>query len=95
MNFQNHEIHFIRDVITSIQSEQYAQEVARETHYERDGDLEESRDMTPDELCMKNEDLRLLLEGNLMFDENPGAMIKQLTFHAHGSFDFFETRKVE
>ena len=60
----------------------------------RDGDLEESREMTPEELCNKNEDWRLLLEGNLMFDGNPGAIIKQLTFHAHGSFDFFEARKV-
>lgn len=50
--------------------------------------------MTPEELCIINEDMRLLLEGNLMFDGNPGAMIKQLTFHAHGSFDFIETRKV-
>ena len=46
------------------------------------------------EICMNNDDLRLLLDGNLLFDGNPNAMIKQLTFHAHGSFDFFETRKV-
>ena len=50
--------------------------------------------MTTEELCKENENARLLLDGNLMFDGNPNAMIKGLKFHAHASFDFHETRKV-
>ena len=55
----------------------------------------EARDVTTEELCKENEDARLLLDGNLMFDGNPNAMIKGLKFHAHASFDFHGTRKVK
>ena len=55
----------------------------------------EAREVTREELCKENEDARLLLDGNLMFDGNPSAMIKGLKFHAHASFDFHESRKVQ
>ena len=55
----------------------------------------EAINVSTEELCKENEDARLLLDGNLLFDGNPNAMIKGLKFHAHASFDFHESRKVE
>ena len=67
-----------------------------------------SKEMTDEELCyaelekflpgitpsVSSQDLRVLLEGNLGFGNNPDTMMTQFTFHTNAYFDFNATRKV-
>ena len=63
--------------------------------------------MTDEELCYEEleklfpgitpvtwQGMRVLLEGNLGFGNNPETMMTQFTFHANAYYDFNTTRKV-